>query len=80
MSEAREIVGKLSEAQRRVLSALGPLPIMWLPAPSGRATRKKLVTLGLMTEIMPRGGFGMVQFAATPLGLEVRTILEGERS
>jgi hypothetical protein len=47
--------------------------VCWLPTWIGASTRKKLIAAGLVEEVNPAGGVGMVTYRATD---EARAILK----
>lgn len=83
MSDAREIAAKLTEAERKVLSSPRIDHRAWEPRDPFHPVLNHLVEGGLATRVDGRCGFEMLKDAMvklTPLGVEVRSILQGEQS
>lgn len=77
MTEAERIAGKLTEAQRRLALWLSNDFRDWLSSRSVRslrATRIKFREIGLVEDSAVMAGWVRL----SPLGLEVKRILEGE--
>lgn len=68
MSEAEQIARKLTKAQREVLIEGGPCVYSYKPG-------QRMIALGLWED---RHDGYTIKGAITPLGLEVRSVLEGE--
>jgi hypothetical protein len=75
MTEAEKIAAGLTKAQRQWLPAFTKEPLGMFPVGMPRATRRKLAEMGLITMERPFA-FGMVKSRLTPLGLQVRVILQ----